>query len=259
MCDRPRLVLVKNTGSKLRTGSRLPAGPLATKERPVKVVPDVVAANLSAAFLLKLDGDGQADTLLGRDGLPQVADRSSTLPGELVALIDREGIEIFQDRVHGATLPVGKAKSIPVGHLPYGMRRQNPGMPKKQDKQDVRLRRLMELRAAPKYAKLNDQEFAVALGIDPTYYSRLKSYPKKGSKRIGDKCRDWEVTAGLTLGWFDQEAGAPPQQAELPELSKGALDVALAYDDFNKAERIRIDKAIADIMRDRDNPKRQTG
>jgi hypothetical protein len=110
------------------------------------------------------------------------------------------------------------------------------------DKQAVRLSQLNKLRAA--HPNKNDAEFAALLGVDPTYYSRLKSYPKRGSKKIGDKCREWEVSAGLPVGWFDLEDGVVPQTEETLNLTEGALRVAMMWDSLGKEARLQFERDL---------------
>jgi hypothetical protein len=119
-------------------------------------------------------------------------------------------------------------------------------MPPADEKQSVRQRRLKELRGT--YPELNDAQFAEdVLGVDPTYYSRLKG----GGKKIGDMCRDWETNLGLGVGWFDQEGDsaepAPPRHRLTPE----ALRIAEAYDDMDRSGRLKMNDLVAKWQRER--------
>jgi hypothetical protein len=122
-------------------------------------------------------------------------------------------------------------------------------MASKTDKQQVRHKQLMRLRAAN--ADMSDSEFSERLGLpNPSYFSRLKSWPREGSKRIGDACRDWEERFELPVGWFDQDGDSPPPPRHT--ITQGALRVALTFDDMDKAERVAVEQAIAKILRKRE-------
>lgn len=105
--------------------------------------------------------------------------------------------------------------SIPIGHLPFGMRlRESPAM-NTVDKEHFRLR-LVELLAD---LQVSQRVFAEAVDIDPTYLSRLLYPPeKKGRKNLGmSNMASIRRRYGLSAGWFELPLGSelpsktPPQ------------------------------------------------
>lgn len=238
MAGTPKLTLVKGCGMNLRARAAL-----AAKDGPVNVGTDFLAPDRPPALSLHIDNDEFADVFAGRDRLAQVPDGGAAFGGEPFLLRNRQLVQIGPDALHRSfTLPMGNSLSSPAGHLPAGSGSQNLSMPGKDPKQDVRHRQLLKARQA---FKGKDREFADKIGVNPNYFSRLKSWPKKGSKAIGDSCRDWERRLKYPVGWFDHDDHAPPPQ---PELTPEALKLAEIYDDLDRSGRISVQNHVRDLL-----------
>jgi hypothetical protein len=118
---------------------------------------------------------------------------------------------------------------------------------KDQEKQTLRHKRLLQARKDSKCK--TDKEFAELIGVDPSYYSNLKHWPRKGSKAIGDDCRLWEKKLGLPLGWFDSDGSqsAPPPPPR-PQLTWGAMEMARIIDGMDQPDRLRFEHLLEDYL-----------
>lgn len=250
MEGKPRLTLVPGCGMNLRTGRRAVAR-LAAKDRPVNVRPHLLTGDRPLALALHVDDDGFANVLSSGEGFPQIPEGGPAIGGKLFLLRNGEAVQVGSDAFHRAgTLPTGNVLSSPAGHLPSGRGRQNRPMQEKDPKQAVRHRQLLKARQA---FRGNDREFAEKIGVSPNYFSRLKNWPAKGSKAIGDACRDWEVRLSYPLGWFDRDDLATPAQ---PELTPEALRVAEIYDDLDRAGRLSVQKHIRELLQGKAAPRK---
>ena len=247
MARKPTLVLVKGCGRDVNKGL-IPRPSRAANVGPVNVGPDSLTADFPGALTLHVDGDGFADLLLGRDGLPEISDSGSALSGEPLLLVGGEFVQVRPDAFHAPTLPVGNFLSIPAGHLPDGKSRQNRDMQDDdKEKQKIRHRRLLQARKDS--GCKTDKEFAERIEVEPSYFSNLKHWPRKGSKPIGDICRAWETLLGLPIGWFDREDGPGRVTPIKPQLTRGALELARIIDDMDQPDRVLFERLIEDHLR----------
>jgi hypothetical protein len=115
-------------------------------------------------------------------------------------------------------------------------------------KQKIRHKRLLQARKDSGYK--TDKEFADRIEVEPSYFSNLKHWPRKGSKPIGDVCRRWETLLDLPLGWFDREDGPPGRVSQVkPQLTRGALELARIIDDMDQPDRLLFERLIEDHLR----------
>lgn len=244
MSHQPTLTLVKNCGRDiLMDESRLLAR--ATKKRPIDIGPHVLAANLSGAFSLHVDDDGIANPLSARNGLPEISDSGPATAGEPNLLLRGEGVQVVLDRLHGeGSLPVGKVKAIPRGHLPSGHGPENVRVDTKL--KEIRRKRFIQLLG--RYARSTD--LADVLEIAPSYVSRLKS----GLKAIGDDARKWEDKIGLPRGWFDSPADVLEPDSFTPRvyrlddvdlsITEAGIKLASKWESLEPADRAIIERDI---------------
>lgn len=107
--------------------------------------------------------------------------------------------------------------SIPIGHLPWGIRSRQSETMNIGKEEHWRLR-LLELQ---KSLGANQKSMADTTGIDPSYLSRLLYPPgKKGRKNLGlETMASFRAGYDLSAGWFDLPLGSElpgPHVAEDP-------------------------------------------